>query len=87
VRAFARTRLVDEVIEAYLAWRAESLFVCDAYRRWLRAPRADATLAFAAYAAALDREEHASAWYAGRLSRLGRRRGRPRGGAPLLSRE
>jgi hypothetical protein len=70
VKALGRTRLVDEVIEAYVAWRTECSFVCDAYRRWTRAPRVDATLAFAAYAAALDREEHASACYAGRLSRL-----------------
>jgi hypothetical protein len=72
VKRLPRTRLVDEAIEAYVAWRTECLFVCDAYRRWARAPKADAVLAFAAYAAALDREEHASACYAGRLSSLGR---------------
>jgi hypothetical protein len=68
----ARTRLVDDVIDAYVDWREECHYVRDAYRRWSRAPRADAMLAFAAYAAALDREERASAYYAGRLSRLAR---------------
>jgi hypothetical protein len=75
VKALERTRLVvevDDVIDAYVAWRAACLFVCDAYHRWSSATRADATLAFAAYAAALDREEHASACYAGRLGRLAR---------------
>jgi cytochrome c1 len=72
MKTFGRARLVDDVIDAYVAWREECRFVCDAYRRWSKAPPADATLAFAAYAAALDREERASAFYARRLSRLAR---------------
>ena len=68
--AVARTALVDEAIDAYVDWQEECLFVWDAYCRWAGAPQADATLAFAAYAAALDREERASAFYAGRISRL-----------------
>jgi hypothetical protein len=70
--AIARTALVDEAIDAYVDWQEECLFVWDAYCRWASAPRDDAGLAFAAYAAALDREEHASAYYARRLSRLPR---------------
>jgi hypothetical protein len=70
MKAVARTELVDDAIDAYVDWQEECLFVWDAYRRWSRATRADALLAFAAYAAALDREERASAYYAGRLSRL-----------------
>jgi hypothetical protein len=72
MKPLTRRRLVDEVIDAYVDWREECLFVWDAYRRWARSPRDDATLAFAAYAAALDREERASAFYAGRVSRLAR---------------
>jgi hypothetical protein len=70
MKARARTALVDAAVEAYVDWREECLFVWDAYRRWSRAPRADATVAFAAYAAALDREERASTYYASRLSRV-----------------
>jgi hypothetical protein len=70
MKTLTRTRLVDDVIDAYVDWREECLFVWDAYCRWAAAPQADATLAFAAYAAALDREERASAYYAGRISRL-----------------
>jgi hypothetical protein len=68
--ALARTLLVDDVIDAYVNWREECLFVWDAYGRWSGGPPADATLAFAAYSAALDREERASASYAGLVSRL-----------------
>lgn len=70
MKALARRRLVDEVIDAYVDWREECIFVWDAYRRWSGASRDDAVLAFAAYAAALDREERASAFYAGRVGRL-----------------
>jgi hypothetical protein len=65
-----RRRLVDDAIDAYVDWREECLSVCDAYRRWCRARRDEASVEFAAYSAALDREERASACYARRLSRL-----------------
>jgi hypothetical protein len=67
MKALARTTLIDDAVDAYVEWQEECLFVWDAYRHWARAPRADASLAYAAYAAALDREERASAYYAGRL--------------------
>ena len=57
-------KLVDAAIEAYVGWREESAEVWDAYVRWARAPKIDAAGAFAAYRAALDREECASDAYA-----------------------
>jgi hypothetical protein len=68
--ALVDPRLVDDVIDAYVDWQEERMWVWDAYHRWTRAARDDAALAFAAYGAALDREERASARYAGGLSRL-----------------
>jgi hypothetical protein len=70
MNALQRTELVDDAIDAYVDWREECRFVWDAYRRWSSACRADAALAFAAYAAALDREERAAAAYARRLRRV-----------------
>ena len=58
-----RDRLIDDAFEHYLAWRSESALLDTAYRAWLQAPRSDASLAFAAYAAALDREECAAVAY------------------------
>jgi hypothetical protein len=60
--------LIDDLMDAYLGWCEESAAVESAYRRWSIAPSADAADAFAAYVAALDREELASAEYA-RLDR------------------
>jgi hypothetical protein len=59
-----RDPLMDRLMEAYLEWCEESGTVAFAYRRWSSAPPDDATVAFAAYVAALDREERASAEYA-----------------------
>jgi hypothetical protein len=56
-------RLADEAFECYLAWRSECAVLEAAYRAWLRASRSDAALAYAAYAAALDREECAAGRY------------------------
>ena len=64
-------KLVDEAIEAYVGWREESAEVWDAYVRWARAPKIDAAGAFAAYRAALDREECASHAYADLLGIAG----------------
>ena len=47
----------------YVAWREETGTVETAYRNWLRAERQERDLAFAAYCAALDREEYAAAEY------------------------
>jgi hypothetical protein len=50
--------------------------VWEAYREWSTAPQADANLAHAAYAAALDREDAAARVYS-RLIKRGTCRGRP----------
>ena len=57
-------RLGDALIDLYVEWREECSEVHLAYERWHRAARADRTDAFAAYTAALDREERASDAYA-----------------------
>ena len=57
-------QLLDAAIDAYVDWREECVEVWDAYERWAHAPNIDAAGAFAAYGAALDREESASRAYA-----------------------
>jgi hypothetical protein len=64
------TLLIDETVEAYVDWREESAAVWDAYEQWEWASVADARLAFAAYWAAVDREERASNVYADLAMRL-----------------
>jgi hypothetical protein len=59
---------VDRAI-AYVEWRLACLAVWGAYRDWTHAAKADATLARAAYEAALDREAAAASAYA-RLVRI-----------------
>jgi hypothetical protein len=61
--------LIDDVMDAYVEWRQQSADVGGAYRRWLAAHSCDTTLAFAAYHAALDREEVASRTYASLIQR------------------
>jgi hypothetical protein len=48
--------LDDEFLESYVSWREETASVKTAYDRWQVGER----LAFAAYRAALDREEQAA---------------------------
>jgi hypothetical protein len=55
--------LIDAMMERYVSWREECATVENAYRNWLRARREDRSAAFAAYSAALDREEYAAAAY------------------------
>jgi hypothetical protein len=62
--------LVDETIDAYVDWRAERASVWDAYERWTCAHSEDAAFAFAAYQAALDREEQAGNAYADLSTRM-----------------
>ena len=57
----------DPVI-AYAEWRMSCASVWTAYRQWSNAPRTEAHLAYAAYAAALDREDAAARVYS-RLSK------------------
>jgi hypothetical protein len=54
---------VDRAL-AYVEWRLACLAVWGAYRAWANAPKADASLAHAAYGAALDREHAAAGAYA-----------------------
>jgi hypothetical protein len=53
-------RLADDFLDSYIDWREECAAVSGAYRLWQRAERGDEAMAFAAYHAALDREEHAA---------------------------
>ena len=77
--------MVDAVIDGYVAWREQSAAAGDAYRRWAKATQAEQATAFAAYVAALDREEWAAAryqWLVGRVSE--RRKGDERRGPASL---
>jgi hypothetical protein len=47
-------------LESYITWREACQDVRSAYRRWLGSGPRDRGLAFAAYLAALEREERAS---------------------------
>ena len=69
-------QLGDEAIRVYVDWREESAGVWDAFDRWERTHGADAATAFAAYRAALDREECAAHAYADLLMRIGAGKGR-----------
>ena len=56
--------LIDQMMDLYCDWRSESAAVQSAYDRFTGADAADRSVAFAAYVAALDREESACASYA-----------------------
>jgi hypothetical protein len=62
-----RPDLVDRMIELYCDWRTASWDVRAAYDRYLEAPGPDRAVAFAAYTAALDREESACEAYAAQI--------------------
>jgi len=64
------SQLMDEAIHAYLDWLEESAEVWEASERWECAESGDASFAFSAYRAALDREEHASRIYAARVAEI-----------------
>jgi hypothetical protein len=55
--------LVDALIEHYVSWRNECATVTSSYQNWSHAETDDQALAFSAYLAALDREQHAAANY------------------------
>jgi hypothetical protein len=59
-----RPDLVDRMIELYCDWRTSCEEVQSRYARFLDAPASDRAAAFAAYMAALDREESACDSYA-----------------------
>lgn len=67
VSAEVRPALVDRMIELYCDWRTESAAVQAAYERFLDAMAPDRARAFAAYFAALDREESAADSYAAQV--------------------
>jgi hypothetical protein len=62
-----RPDLVDRMIELYCDWRTACWDVRAAYDRFLDAPPPDRSVAFAAYTAALDREESACGFYAAQV--------------------
>ena len=62
--------LVDRLIELYCDWRSECWAVRTAYEQFTAAPPEDRALAYAAYWAALDREEAAADVYAEQLQKI-----------------
>jgi hypothetical protein len=64
--------LIDELMDVYVEWREECIALREAYERWSDGPITDRRLAFAAYLAALEREEQASAVYEDRLYEIER---------------
>jgi len=68
----ARERLLDEALERYLDWRTESQAVDEAYAVWSQASAGERALPFAAYGAALDREQGAAAVYSSVIDRVER---------------
>lgn len=66
----ARRDLGHALIDAYVAWREASAAARDAYEGWTWALSGDGLLAFAAYRAALDREERAAEVYAGIVTQV-----------------
>ena len=57
-------------MDVYVDWREETAALEDAYVRWSTAVEPDRALAFAAFNAALDREEQASIVYRNELRRI-----------------
>jgi hypothetical protein len=70
VNAITEPDPVAGLMDVYVDWRDESAALEDAYGRWSSAPEAERDLAFAAYKAALDREEQASIVYRNQLRQL-----------------
>jgi hypothetical protein len=65
-----RERLLDEAFDRYLDWRAESDAVHAAYGYWSNATAAEGADSFAAFRAALDREESAARVYGSVVGRM-----------------
>ena len=65
-----RPELSDQLIELYCDWRTRCEDVRANYERFSSAPRAERALTFAAFEAALDREESAAEAYAAHVRRL-----------------
>jgi hypothetical protein len=56
--------MLDDLLDDYVDWRESARAVADAYARWSFTSRAEHALRFAAYTAALDREQKSAAAYA-----------------------
>lgn len=69
--------LVDRMIDLYCDWRTACSEVRAAYERFSQADASDRALAFAAYSAALDREESACEDYAEQIQVIESRRSKP----------
>lgn len=74
-----RPDLIDRMMDLYCDWRTECAGVQVAYERFSSAGQSDRAMAFAAYTAALDREESAGEAYAAHI-RLIMSRGAADGG-------
>lgn len=70
--ADTRPELTDHLIGSYSDWRMQCLNVRAAYEHFTVAPAAERALAFAAYRAALDREDSAADAYAEQVRQVGR---------------
>jgi hypothetical protein len=70
--AVGGARLVDEVIDRYVAWREECEAVRAGYEAWSSGAEEEGTIRFAVYNMALDREEWAAGLYAQNTQRLRR---------------
>ncbi len=78
--------MIDRLLEFYCEWREECAEVHAAYERFSNAVAADRALAYAAYIAALDREDTAAWMYAVQISHVSSRIGGGRGGETALLR-
>lgn len=58
-----RAWLVDQFVDSYVCWQEEAAAVKDAFECWRGADAGERGLAFAAYRAALDREDLAARAY------------------------
>jgi hypothetical protein len=67
----SQRRLLRAALDAYAGWRDQCSAVEIAYCHWADARGDDAAAWYSAYSAALDREEHASEYYARLIRRLG----------------
>jgi len=72
VSAQIRPEVVDRLIDLYCDWRMECSQVRTAYAQFTAAPPEERALAYAAYRAALDREELAAGEYARQITRVTR---------------
>jgi acyl-CoA reductase-like NAD-dependent aldehyde dehydrogenase len=67
--------LIDEFMDAYVAWRQECEAVRAAYGRWSTTATSDRAAAFARFGAALRSEARACQVLAARTERVGRAAG------------